>query len=92
MKYAAFLLSIFATTCSFVEFKDENPGPKHMYIQVQRLYYKGHTYLRFINTWGDKGDITVHDPECACRDGERLMYLDSLEYDMNIPIPNKMIP
>lgn len=86
MKYAAFLLVIFSTTCSSAEFYYEQNDSRHMYVNVQRLYYKGHTYLRFKNTWGDNGDITVHDPDCSCKDGERLMYLDSLEYDMNIPI------
>ena len=59
-----------------------------MYLHVQKLYSQGHTYMRIINTWNANGDITLHDPHCVCGQGELKMKLDSLEYDMNVPIPH----
>lgn len=68
-------------------FDDEN----HLYVNVKKIYLKGHTYLKITNTWSSKGDITFHDPNCACGNGNRLMQRDLLEYDLLIPIPHRRV-
>lgn len=83
-KLSFFFFMVVALVICFKARADEDR--RHMYVRVQKLYYHGHTYIRFMNTWSEKGDITVHDPDCACGEGWRKMKLDSLEYDMNIPI------